>query len=119
MSLSFFYLIRYISKIIYIKMGRNIITKLYEFVMTQPSTKPSPTTVPTTPTRPETPPAPARPGRPVPDREPRPEETERPIAKSFGEVMGKMKNSLDQERGTKLAMGIISRLRKLKNLPIA
>ena len=94
-------------------MGRNIITKLYEFVMTQPSTKPRPTTVPTTPTRPETPPAPARPGRPVPDREPRPEETERPIAKAFGQAMGNIKSSLDQERGTKLAMGIISRLRKL------
>jgi hypothetical protein len=99
-------------------MGRKIITKLYEFVMTQPSTKPSPTIVPTTP-RPETPPAPSRPGRPVPDREPRPEEEERPIAKSFGDVMGRLKNSLDQERGTKLAMGILSRLRKLKNLPIA
>jgi hypothetical protein len=99
-------------------MGRKIITKLYEFVMTQPSTKPAPTTVPT-PTRPETPPAPARPGRPVPDREPNPEETERPIARAFGDAMGNIKNSLSQERGTKLAMGIISRLRKLKNLPMA
>lgn len=99
-------------------MGRKIITKLYEFVMTQPTTKPAPTTVPT-PTRPETPPAPSRPGRPVPDREPRPEETERPIAKSFDDAMSNIKSSLMKEKGTKLAMGIISRLRKLKNLPMA
>lgn len=97
-------------------MGRKIITKLNEFVMTQPVTKPKPTTVPTTP---ETPPAPSRPGRPVPDREPRPEEQERPIAKNFNGVMGRIKKSLSDEKGTELAKNLISQLKELKNIPLS
>lgn len=92
-------------------MGRKIITKLYEFVMTQPETKPSPTVVPTTP---DTPPAPSRPGRPVPTRDPRPEEEERPMAK----VMSNIKNSIIAEKGTELAKNLVSQLKSLKNLPI-
>lgn len=99
-------------------MGRKIITTLYEFVMTQPETKPAPTTVPTTP-KPQTPPAPSRPGRPVPIREPRPEEEERPIAKKFDGVMGRLKKSLTDEKGTELAKNLLAQLKELKNIPLS
>jgi hypothetical protein len=92
-------------------MGRKIITKLYEFVMSQPETKPNPTVVPANP---DTPPAPSRPGRPIPNREPKPEEAENPMAK----VMGRIKKSIMDERGTTLANNLISRLKSIKNLPM-
>lgn len=98
-------------------MGRKIITKLNEFVMTQPATKPRPGTVPTTP-KPGTPPAPSRPGRAIPDRMPRPEEEERPMAKKFDSAMNNIKKSIDREKGTELANSVLSKLKKLKDLTI-
>jgi hypothetical protein len=86
-------------------MGKKIITSLYEFVMTQPATKPAPTTVPTTPSAP---PAPSRPGRPIPTRVPRPEEEERPMA-------GIMKN-IDKsikEKGDILVKNLVKTIKEL------
>jgi len=98
-------------------MGRKIITSLYEFIMTQPATKPRPTPVPTAPPKPETPPAPDRPGRPIPVRVPRPDEEEKPMAKNFNGVMSNLKSSIMKERATEMAKNLVQRLKDLKELP--
>jgi hypothetical protein len=92
-------------------MGKKIITSLYEFVMSQPATKPAPTTVPTTPSAP---PAPSRPGRPIPTRVPRPEEEERPMAG----IMKNIKKSLKAEDGTKLAKSLYFKLKELAKMGV-
>jgi hypothetical protein len=100
-------------------MGKRIITKLYEFIMTQPST--IPTVDPDieqdpdieTPVKPIKPVEPARPYDPLT----RPSIDPNPLARRKKDLENGMNKKKASDIGKKIAMTLVKRLEKLNELP--